>query len=262
MKKLNILTSMILAEFKKTCSLKKTAKACHFTAHYTRQFLMDNDPNTKFKARHSRTAILSNEEQREYVKWVKAVLFRDEYKCQLCGDGTKITPHHIRTWIKYPDLRYNVNNGITLCKKCHYKTYKCEEEWEEQLSALITNRGLALPFVPKKYEGPPTEMVCSKCNKTLPISEFFPHSMCKWKVMHVCKVCHRKWTVEYHAREAVMIKVRNDKWRRSNKERRHEYLIRHGFELSKKRGRVEWSAERAKLGLVCAREEDFRSCAM
>lgn len=61
----------------------------------------------------------------EYKEWRKKVFERDGYTCQDCGfhgsDGI-ITAQHIKSFAKYPDLRYEVLNGRTLCEKCHEKT--------------------------------------------------------------------------------------------------------------------------------------------
>lgn len=59
-----------------------------------------------------------------YKNWRKAVFERDGYKCVLCGysDGRIIQADHIKSWAKYPKLRYKVENGRTLCKPCHIKT--------------------------------------------------------------------------------------------------------------------------------------------
>lgn len=53
--------------------------------------------------------------------WRKAVKDRDGWKCQIanmncCG---KLEAHHILPWSKFPELRYQINNGITLCHAHH-----------------------------------------------------------------------------------------------------------------------------------------------
>jgi len=56
----------------------------------------------------------------EYAAWRKKVLARDKYKCQKCNKMKKrLQVHHIRGFTKYPHLRLDVDNGITLCQKCH-----------------------------------------------------------------------------------------------------------------------------------------------
>jgi len=56
--------------------------------------------------------------------WRKAVFQRDNYVCQKCGDnkGGNLQAHHIKSFSKYPRLRYKLTNGITLCGECHKKT--------------------------------------------------------------------------------------------------------------------------------------------
>ena len=63
--------------------------------------------------------------RREYKNWRTSVYDRDDYTCQCCGTrGGKLNAHHINQFADYPDLRYDVNNGITLCVKCHDATEK------------------------------------------------------------------------------------------------------------------------------------------
>lgn len=59
----------------------------------------------------------------EYKKWRVAVFERDCYTCQVCRKvGVYLTAHHIKCWAKYPQLRFIINNGITLCEACHSLT--------------------------------------------------------------------------------------------------------------------------------------------
>ena len=58
----------------------------------------------------------------EGVAWRNAVLNRDGV-CRCCGvdKPQHLEAHHIFSWKDYPDLRFNVDNGVTLCKWCHRK---------------------------------------------------------------------------------------------------------------------------------------------
>ena len=56
----------------------------------------------------------------EAHQWRKAVFSRDNYTCMICGTrGVRLNAHHIKQWAKFPELRYAVYNGITLCELCH-----------------------------------------------------------------------------------------------------------------------------------------------
>lgn len=61
----------------------------------------------------------------EYSDWRIAVFERDGYMCQECGDNTggNLNAHHIKPFVDYPELRFEVDNGITLCEVCHWKTH-------------------------------------------------------------------------------------------------------------------------------------------
>lgn len=57
-------------------------------------------------------------------KWAAAVKKRDGYVCQRCGfEGKpldyKLHAHHIKCFSCHKELRLDINNGITLCKRCH-----------------------------------------------------------------------------------------------------------------------------------------------
>lgn len=55
-----------------------------------------------------------------YKSWCKFVYKRDNYTCQQCFKiGGKLCAHHIYNWADYPELRFDLDNGITLCNTCH-----------------------------------------------------------------------------------------------------------------------------------------------
>lgn len=65
-----------------------------------------------------------NEKLRKHYKyddWRIAVFEKDNYTCQFCGDnkGGNLNAHHIKPFSKFPELRLDINNGITLCDVCH-----------------------------------------------------------------------------------------------------------------------------------------------
>lgn len=63
----------------------------------------------------------------DYIKWQKEIYKKHNYKCQICGDThTKdklLHAHHIKQAKDFPELRYDINNGMCLCNKCHLKTH-------------------------------------------------------------------------------------------------------------------------------------------
>ena len=54
--------------------------------------------------------------------WKSSVLKRDNYTCQNCGSKRNLEAHHIKERKNYPDLKYDVSNGLCLCHDCHLKT--------------------------------------------------------------------------------------------------------------------------------------------
>lgn len=56
----------------------------------------------------------------EYRNWKKEVFERDDFTCQICNQiGTNLEAHHIKQFALYPELRFEIDNGVTLCKNCH-----------------------------------------------------------------------------------------------------------------------------------------------
>lgn len=59
-----------------------------------------------------------------YKEWIKKVFQRDNYTCQCCGKrGGNLNAHHLYNFAEYENLRYEIDNGITLCPQCHLVNY-------------------------------------------------------------------------------------------------------------------------------------------
>ena len=76
----------------------------------------------------------------EYRMWRIAVYKRDYFKCQVCGSvGKDLVAHHIKPVSLNPHLVLSMDNGITLCVKCHklvHKSYRPSSKGGEFLGTL------------------------------------------------------------------------------------------------------------------------------
>ena len=62
---------------------------------------------------------------KKYKEWRNLVFERDKFTCQKCFDvGYKLNAHHIFDYSSYPEKRYDTDNGITFCSKCHLIFHK------------------------------------------------------------------------------------------------------------------------------------------
>ena len=100
----------------------------------------------------------------EYDNWRKLVFEKNDYVCQCCGiRGGRLNAHHIKDFANYKELRYVVDNGITLCSSCHDFTVKgsfhntygtrgtTPEQLEEYINSKRTELGITIPFSLESY---------------------------------------------------------------------------------------------------------------
>jgi hypothetical protein len=59
---------------------------------------------------------------KEYKLWRKAVIERDSYRCIWCGSIENLQVDHIKPFALFPELRFAIDNGRTLCANCHKTT--------------------------------------------------------------------------------------------------------------------------------------------
>lgn len=64
----------------------------------------------------------------EHKAWSNAVRSRDKFICQFCGKKPvrrkSIHAHHIVPFAKSAELRFDVDNGVTLCRLCHRRVHR------------------------------------------------------------------------------------------------------------------------------------------
>ena len=86
--------------------------------------------------------------RKEYKDWRSNVFLRDEYTCMGCGQiGYTLNAHHIESYSENEDLRTDIDNGITLCEKCHielhsiYGNKTTSDDFVEWLEKVKLKRG-------------------------------------------------------------------------------------------------------------------------
>ena len=53
------------------------------------------------------------------IRWSNRVIALYNHKCAICETQNELCAHHIAPKSKHPELRYDLNNGLALCKWCH-----------------------------------------------------------------------------------------------------------------------------------------------
>ena len=74
----------------------------------------------------------------EYKLWRTAVFERDNYTCIWCGSKININADHIKPFAYYPELRFAIDNGRTLCISCHLTTDTYGERGKRKKRDLLT----------------------------------------------------------------------------------------------------------------------------
>lgn len=104
---------------------KKRAK--YFISKHVKNLKRQN----KIRARQYKKSKASTKADRitkEYIAWRSAVFERDDYTCQRCEKvDCYLEAHHIRPWSLFPKDRFDVNNGATLCRKCHGQVHRSKK---------------------------------------------------------------------------------------------------------------------------------------
>lgn len=78
----------------------------------------------------------------EFRLWRESVFARDNWTCQKTKiKGGYLHPHHIQNFSQFPELRFAIDNGITLSKEAHkefHKKYGRKNNTREQLLEFLS----------------------------------------------------------------------------------------------------------------------------
>lgn len=113
------------------CSEMFYVKPCHLSKRFTCSRVCQGKYRTQesLKREHKPAQYRKTH---SYWQWMLAVKNRDRWTCVNCGDKTKVIAHHIFRFWSFPEFRYSVDNGMTLCKPCHTLVSKYDRQWELQ----------------------------------------------------------------------------------------------------------------------------------
>lgn len=82
--------------------------------------------------------------QGKHREWQRKIFGRDDFTCQKCGLQEKelgfMQADHIKMKSKYPELKYEISNGQTLCPNCHKRKWIEENKEHQFLVNYYKNR--------------------------------------------------------------------------------------------------------------------------
>lgn len=95
---------------------------------------------SKVKIPKIRKRVSEHKRSCKRAQWGLDVKTRDSFKCQNCGSEKDLQAHHIVKWKSDENLRFDLDNGITLCRSCHSRTERLLETEMGLLGCSIRNR--------------------------------------------------------------------------------------------------------------------------
>ena len=120
--------------FSPKTEFKKGHKLSQATKDKMRQFRLGKKWSIEVRTKMSKSAQKEGSQERrskrwterktlEYRLWREAVFLRDNFTCIWCGQrGGRLQADHIKPFSLYPELRFALDNGRTLCETCHKTT--------------------------------------------------------------------------------------------------------------------------------------------
>jgi ribosomal protein S27E len=126
-----------VGNYELTSGKTKSCGCIQKETNVTPKFYGDEHPNWKGGISSERELHASRKAHKE---WKEDVLNRDEYTCLKCKSNNDLCVHHIVPFEESQDMRCDIDNGATLCRKCHnefHSIYGRKGNNLEQLNSYI-----------------------------------------------------------------------------------------------------------------------------
>lgn len=113
----------------------RRVKTCVKCMHKGR--LQENHPNWK----NGISKHVHSTKEPKYKEWRTKVFTRDSFTCRIADIkcNGQLQAHHILRWADYPELRYDINNGITLCQFHHPRKKIDEAKLSPYFQSLVAS---------------------------------------------------------------------------------------------------------------------------
>jgi hypothetical protein len=89
---------------------------------------------------------MNRERDSDFMKWSREVKIRDRFECQICSlldvlnKETYLESHHLFAWNAWPQFRYDIDLGVTLCSWHHHQfhcTFNYGDNTKDQFEQFI-----------------------------------------------------------------------------------------------------------------------------
>lgn len=133
--------------------MSELISALHQTSEYQaifRRAMRKRSLRYRGPLHHSWNPLKSDQERKigrnvsGYRMWKRQVFERDGHRCLCCGSAEKLIAHHVLNFAQYPELRTDVENGVSLCRSCHasfHSTYGVKDNNARQLLEFFAVNG-------------------------------------------------------------------------------------------------------------------------
>lgn len=195
-----------------TNKIKRNNTDKTYCIHCAPRALNSGNKHYKFNSTLTEEERISMRLNSDYSNFHRLVLKRDNYTCRCCGykNNSKrdLVVHHLYSYDINEDLRCEVTNGITLCKKCHKAFHaiygngnNTKEQFEEWSHRILDDLSFESKLLPTKVaycleDDEIIENIGNYCKQHRNIKPNYIYNSCNKKRGHVFGK-HYLWYEEY-----------------------------------------------------------------